>query len=98
MLVCGPTLKFYDASVRWPGSTHDSRVFKNSRLFERLSSGWRPFHGAFLLGDSGYPLRDYILTPIPNPRSAAEEKFNRSHKKTRRLIECAIGILKESFR
>jgi len=98
MLVCGPNLKFYDASVRWPGSTHDSRVFRNSRLFERLNGGWRPFPGAYLLGDSGYPMREYLLTPIANPQNHAEQQFNRAHKKTRRIIECAIGVLKETFR
>nr|CAD2187778.1 unnamed protein product [Meloidogyne enterolobii] len=68
MLVCGPNLKFYDASVRWPGATHDARVFKNSKLCERLQNGWRPFTGAILLGDSGnkldiliYILYDFML-------------------------------------
>ena len=28
--VCGPNLKFYDVVLRWPGSTHDSRIFDNS--------------------------------------------------------------------
>ena len=28
MFVCGPTMKFYVACVRWPGSVHDARVFR----------------------------------------------------------------------
>ena len=43
-------------------------------------------------------LREYLLTPIANPQGNSEQKYNNAHKKTRRIIECAIGVLKESFR
>lgn len=35
MVVCGPDLQFYYASARWPGSVHDSRVMRNSTLYEQ---------------------------------------------------------------
>ena len=54
MFVCGPNLRFFAASVRWPGSVHDARVFRNSAVARRLEGGWRPFPDAVLLGDSGY--------------------------------------------
>lgn len=53
MFICGPNLRFFAASVRWPGSVHDARVFRNSVVAQRLEGGWRPFPGAVLLGDSG---------------------------------------------
>lgn len=28
--VAGPQLEIFDAVIRWPGSTHDSRIFSNS--------------------------------------------------------------------
>uniref|UniRef100_A0A914VDH0 DDE Tnp4 domain-containing protein n=1 Tax=Plectus sambesii TaxID=2011161 RepID=A0A914VDH0_9BILA len=32
MFVCGPNLRFYAASVRWPGAVNDTRVLRNSVL------------------------------------------------------------------
>ena len=53
-VVAGPDLTFYNVVARWPGSTHDSRVFLNSKVHDRL------FHTdlkgkGYLLGDKGYP-------------------------------------------
>ena len=50
------------------------------------------------VGDSGYPLRPYLLTPISHQTDEAEEAYNRAHKKARRLIENAIGELKNRFK
>lgn len=50
-------------------------------------------------GDSGYALQNFLLTPfIHQNRSLAQESFNRSHKKTRVVIERAFGELKSRFR
>lgn len=97
MCVCGPNRKFYYVSARWPGSVNDARVLRNSSLAQRFENGWRPFPNAILLGDSAYPLKEWIIPPILNPNGLAEERFNRAHKSTRRLIENAFGILKERF-
>jgi nuclease HARBI1 len=51
-VVAGPNYKIYDIVARWPGSTHDSRIFSNSLLHANLESN--NLHG-ILLGDSGYP-------------------------------------------
>lgn len=50
MCVCGPDYKFYYVSSRFPGSCHNSRVFRASQLSEKFNTGWRPFPGAVLLG------------------------------------------------
>lgn len=50
-----------------------------------------------LLGDSGYPQRDYLFTPVLNPISHAENRYNLSLKKTRNLVERSFGILKRKF-
>lgn len=98
IVVCGPKLEFFYGSARWPGSVHDARVLRNCSLFESWESGWRPFPGAVLLGDSGYPLLEWLLTPIcRNVNADALAVYLRKHKSTRRLVECALGVLKERF-
>ena len=56
----------------WPGSAHDSRVFKESALYDQFEDGK---HKGFLLGDSPYALQDYMMTLIMNPNPGPEERF-----------------------
>ena len=51
-----------------------------------------------LVGDSGFPLRRYLLTPFLAPETPAEEKYNKAQILTRVKIECCFGILKNRFR
>ena len=60
--VCDLDQRFLDVVCQWPGSTHDSRIFNNSRLRVRLDEG--ELQGK-LLGDAGYPLLPYLITPYP---------------------------------
>jgi len=97
-MVCGPNHEFYAVDANWPGSVHDARVLRNTNVFAAFESGWRPFPGAVLLGDSAYPLKEWLIPPRhQNPNDETEQRFNRKHKSTRRLIECSYGILKERF-
>jgi hypothetical protein len=98
MVVSGPTLKAYYVSARWPGKLNDKRVMKNSALFDAFEEGWRPFPNAVILGDSGYALRDWLLPPIGGVNLSVEEAlFNVYHRKTRRIVECYFGVLKQRF-
>jgi hypothetical protein len=98
MVVAGPTLKAYYVSARWPGRLNDKRVIKNSAMFDAFEDGWRPFPNAVILGDSGYALREWLLPPIGGANlSEEEELFNVYHRKTRRIVECYFGVLKQRF-
>ncbi|KAI3374445.1 hypothetical protein L3Q82_006265 [Scortum barcoo] len=48
------------------------------------------------IGDSGYPLKRWLLTPFPNPRSVEEKSYNVHHSQARAVVECPIGLLKGS--
>lgn len=49
------------------------------------------------LGDSGYPLKSYFLTPVHNPRTRAEQLYNEAHIRTRNVVERTIGLWKRRF-
>ncbi|XP_075739831.1 putative nuclease HARBI1 isoform X1 [Rhipicephalus microplus] len=81
---------------KWPGSTHDSFTWAYCdlrRCFQRRESpdGW-------LLGDSGYALEPWLLTPVRSPVGPAEEQYNSAHTRTRQVIERTFGVLKGRFR
>lgn len=84
-----------DIVCRWPGSSHDSHIFRNSVVHTRFENG--EFGQSSLLGDSGYTLKDYLMTPLGNPNTPAEELYNRSHISTRTIIERTFGIWKRRF-
>ncbi|XP_025405517.1 putative nuclease HARBI1 [Sipha flava] len=97
-MVCGPNHVFYALYAKWPGSVHDARVLRNTSIFVTFESGWQPFPGAVLLGDNAYALKEWLIPPRhQNSNDEIEQRFNRKHKFTRRLIECSCGILKERF-
>lgn len=53
-VICDENVVFLDVLAGWPGSVHDSRVLRNSDIFNQAMNR---FPGnAHLLGDSGYPL------------------------------------------
>lgn len=52
------------------------------------------------MGDSGYFNNNWLLTPVFNTRNLPENgvrRYLRRFKITRRIVECAIGVLKEEF-
>ncbi len=63
----------YQASIHWPGSTNDARVFKNSSLWRTLENCT---DGSAVLGDSAYPLKSFLLTPVQDATTAQEENYN----------------------
>ncbi|XP_025163680.1 putative nuclease HARBI1 [Harpegnathos saltator] len=56
-------------------------------------------HSFFLLGDSGYALRPWMMTPImDNNPNIGTRRYNDRQKSTRSLIERCNGVLKMIFR
>jgi len=88
-------LKFQDIVARWPGSTHDSHIFNQSRIKQRFEDD--EFKPAVLLGDGGYKLYPYLMTPFRNPMTADEQRYNRMQILVRNTVERKYGVWKRRF-
>jgi hypothetical protein len=88
-------MRFTNLVVRWPGSTHDARILRESDLRAQFENGIIDY--GILLGDAGYPCKEYLLTPISrcneNDLTQAEKKYNKAHKKTRCLVERTFDFI-----
>lgn len=95
--VCDYNKKIIDVFVGYPGSVHDSRVFRNSLLYRTLEEKCGNY---FLLADSGYPLTPHVLTPFRDRGQLTNRQVNYNIKlcRTRYVIEHTFGILKQKFR
>ncbi|XP_022819358.1 putative nuclease HARBI1 [Spodoptera litura] len=94
-IVSNAKLEIMDIVAHWRGSTHDSRIFNESRIKQRFEDG--EFKGR-LLGDSGYACTPYLFTPVLHPATNKEEMYNRAHIHTRNTVERCFGVWKQRFR
>ena len=60
--ICDHEMRFLDCYVGWPGSVHDSRVFKNSDFYQTVDNKFQD--DSYLLGDSAYTLETWMMTPF----------------------------------
>lgn len=87
-------MRFINIVVKWPGATHDSFILNNSEIAGVLAQhnlGW-------LLGDSGYPLKTFLMTPFIHAVQGQQLRYKLAHARTRNVVERSFGILKARFR
>ncbi|XP_063912663.1 putative nuclease HARBI1 [Zophobas morio] len=90
---CNAEEYFTSVSAEWPGSVHDSRIWRNSSVCRVF----RTFNNAVLLGDQGYGIEKCLMIPYRNPATPREETFNNLLKRERVIIERCFGQLKQRF-
>ena len=94
MLVCTSDHVITQCLAQWPGSSHDSRIFKSSAFYDTFVSGTQ---SGTLLADSGYAISPFVLTPFIHPTTDREKLFNTRHKTGRVSIEQTNGEVKKRF-
>jgi hypothetical protein len=94
--VCDANNLFTNIVAHYAGSTHDAHIWNNYKLSEAFESG--VIKNGWLLGDSGYGLKSWLLTPVLNSSTAAERIYNKAHTSTRCVIERTFGTRKMRFR
>ena len=87
--VCDSKLKFLAMSAGFPGSLHDSRMLRNTWIFEQatieqiLTAPVYPLSEVdnikpYIVGDAAYPIANWLMKPFPFSKNMAtiHQKFN----------------------
>ncbi|XP_016115435.1 putative nuclease HARBI1 [Sinocyclocheilus grahami] len=93
-MVCDSMCHVTNVEAKWPGSVHDSRIFRESclcTLFERGD------YDGILVGDRGYACRQHLMSPFPDPNTGPQTRYNAALARTRARIEITFGQLKGRF-
>lgn len=85
-----------DIVVRWPGSTHDSTIFSNSKIYQDLHFT-KKWNNSLIVADSGYANTNHVVTPFINPQPGLENVYNESQIRTRNPVERTYGVWKRRF-
>ncbi|XP_067903110.1 putative nuclease HARBI1 [Heterodontus francisci] len=91
-LVCDHRSKMMQVCTHFSGSCHNSYILRKSLLPGVF--GAQIEVDCWILGDKGYPLCTWLMTPVRHPQCAAEERYNAAHASTRAIIKNIIGRLK----
>ncbi|CAM0913236.1 unnamed protein product [Alopecurus aequalis] len=109
MAVCDFDMRFISVVAGWPGSAHDTRIFKDT-LDKYKTTFPHPPPGKYYLVDSGYPNQTGYLGPfrktkyhLPEFRDGPAavgrmEMFNYLHSSLRNVIERCFAVLKQKWR
>ncbi|KAI8127449.1 TGF-beta receptor type-1 [Lucilia cuprina] len=96
--ICNEKKKFISIFVGYPGSSHDSWIYQNSPIFNRINSYCGDY---YLLGDSAYPCSKHLVTPyrdnghLTNIQKTFNIKLSsarRSRKKKQTILPSPIAV------
>ncbi|XP_046685727.1 putative nuclease HARBI1 [Homalodisca vitripennis] len=71
---CNGLEEFTSVDASWPGSVHDSRIWKNSDVYRVME---RNVGESLLIADSGYGIAPWLMTPFSPPATPVQVSFNR---------------------
>ena len=99
-IVCDDNCRVTYFLAGWPGSVHDNRVLRNTKLFKNKAE----YFGLneYLLGDSAYSSSQIMVQALKKTRGQYDlpirkERFNTLLAEVRIKSEHCIGILKGRF-
>ncbi|XP_054746273.1 putative nuclease HARBI1 [Anastrepha obliqua] len=99
-MICDPTLKILNVNAKFPGARHDSYIWSSSAVRMVMQRNFEiGNHNLFLIGDSGYPLEPWLMTPLTNqPEGTPKFLYNEALCKARNPVERLFGVLKATWR
>ncbi|XP_045509508.1 putative nuclease HARBI1 [Colias croceus] len=98
LILCDSKLNIMYVDASFGGAAHDSYVWNHCPIKSHLQRLGRNEH-CWLLGDSGYAQRPWMMTPILGAGSGTpEEYYTNLHCRVRNTVEWCIGVLKARWR
>ncbi|XP_047021401.1 putative nuclease HARBI1 [Helicoverpa armigera] len=98
-MICDSDGRILNVNAKYGGATHDAFIWENSLANNYMQELHRNNEHVWLLGDSGYPQRPWLMTPIPDAAEGTPAyKYTAVHGKTRVAIENTFGRLKNRWR
>ncbi|CAC5371681.1 unnamed protein product [Mytilus coruscus] len=99
-VVCDHEMTFMSVNTGWPGSVHDARVFRNSKIGKRIINKTILPDEFHLVGDAAYPLSQNLMTPFKDfgTLTREQQRYSFVQSSTRMVVERSIGQLKGRFR
>ncbi|KAJ8913789.1 hypothetical protein NQ315_002695 [Exocentrus adspersus] len=99
-LVCDYDLEILNINARYGGATHDAFIYRQSAVSTELERRYTEGDiNSWLLADSGYPQKPYLMTPVVDARPGTPEyNYTRRHVLARNAVERCNGVWKARFR
>ncbi|KAK4877089.1 hypothetical protein RN001_009595 [Aquatica leii] len=90
---------FLNINARYPG-THDAAIWETSTICRNLRDRYQVGErNTYLIGDSGYPIQPWLMTPIPDAApNSPEAVYTQRHCFARNVVERCFGVLKSRFK
>uniref|UniRef100_A0A0A9DCY7 DDE Tnp4 domain-containing protein n=1 Tax=Arundo donax TaxID=35708 RepID=A0A0A9DCY7_ARUDO len=108
--VVDPNTRFTDIVTGWPGSMKESSILHSSGLFKLCEKGERlngsklklsdgSEIGEYIIGDTGYPLLPWLLTPYQEKDlTESKAEFNRRHSAARTVAPRTLANFKDTWK
>ncbi|GBP22771.1 Putative nuclease HARBI1 [Eumeta japonica] len=95
-MICDYDLKIINVNAKYGGATHDALYWQLVK-FNHICVNYIKMVNK--LGDSGYPQRAWLMTPISNAVPGSQEEiYTKRHILARNCIERCFGLLKARWR
>ncbi|KAI4466553.1 hypothetical protein MML48_2g00003457 [Holotrichia oblita] len=100
--VCDNNLRYLDCFIGFPSSVHDSRIFRNSELYLKITTNVDTYFNEEekIIADKAYPVESWCIPPFINRGNLTQQQtyFNTRHAQCRSVIERSFALLFGRFR
>nr|XP_013189805.1 unnamed protein product [Amyelois transitella] len=98
-MVCDSDCRIINVNAKFGGQNHDAFIWENSNVNTYMQHLHNRGEIFWLLGDSGYPQRPWLMIPFLEVHPGSPEaNYNQKHMRARVLIENTFGRLKNRWR